>query len=100
MSNIQVKKNCAQCSTPFPHLKVFSNKSVFSSRKDVGQISICFLASSASGAARAQELLACSNFEGQIRGLGLIPSNLQVNYQEGERHGKCLTKWTDLALKH
>ena len=82
VSNIQVKKICAECSTPLPHFRVFYNKSVYFSRKDVWRISIRSPASSALGAARATEILACSNFEGKIRSFGLIPSNIQVNYQQ------------------
>ena len=74
------QKNCAECSTPLPHFRVFYNKSAFFSRKDVGRISIRSPASSALGAARVTMTLMCSNIERKIRALGLIPSNIQVNY--------------------
>src|SRR2546425_12669026 len=38
-------------------------------------------ASSALGAAQATMTLTCSNIQRKIRALGLIPSNIQVNYQ-------------------
>ena len=81
MSNIQVKKICAECSTPLPHFRVFYDKSAFFSRKDVRRISIRSSASSVLGAARATMTLTCSNIQRKIRALGLIPSNIQVNYQ-------------------
>ena len=33
----------------------------------------------------SHEILVCSNVEGNIRGLGQIPSNLQVNYHRQAR---------------
>jgi len=81
VSNIQVKKICAECSTPLPHFRVFYDKSAFFSRKDVRRISIRSPASSALGAARATMTLTCSNIQRKIRWLGQIPSNIQVNYQ-------------------
>ena len=80
MSNIRIKKKCAECSIPFPHLRVRYKNGVFFSRKDVWRISMCSLTSSASGAARATEILACSNLEGKNRSFGSIPSNIQVIY--------------------
>src|SRR5437764_9989797 len=71
---------CAECSTPLPRFRVFYDKSTFFSRKDVRRISIRSSASSALGAARATMTLTCSNIQRKIRALGLIPSNLQVNY--------------------
>jgi hypothetical protein len=82
VSNIQVKKICAECSTPLPRFRVFYDKSAFFSRKDVRRISIRSPASSALGAARATMTLTCSNIQRTIRALGLIPSNIQVNYQK------------------
>ena len=71
---------CAQRSTPFPHLGVFYNNSIFFIWKDVWRISIRSLASSASGATRATDILACSNIQGKNRWLRSIPSNIQGNY--------------------
>src|SRR5262249_29714443 len=45
-------------------------------------------ASSPSGGTRATEILACSSLEGNIRGLGLIPSNIQVIYHLQVTDGK------------
>jgi hypothetical protein len=98
MSNIQVKKMCAECSTPLPRLRVFYDTSAFFSRKDASRISIRSPASSAPGAARATMTLTCSNIQRNIRALGLIPSNIQVNYQKMF----CCTKrsWTlEMASK-
>src|SRR5947208_9755692 len=65
------------------NLPIFIVRSCFS-RKDGRRISIRSPASSALGAARATMTLTCSNIQRNIRALGLIPSNIQVNYQDGK----------------